>query len=105
MRTSVPVMGEIAERLADVVILTDDNPRTEDGNAIVAAIVAGLKRPQHVVIERDRARAIERAVQAAQAGDAVLVAGKGHEDYQIVGIETRYFSDRDVVQALLRRQA
>jgi UDP-N-acetylmuramoyl-L-alanyl-D-glutamate--2,6-diaminopimelate ligase len=100
-----PVMGEIAERLADVVIITDDNPRTEDGDAIVAGIVSGLKQPQRVVIERDRARAIERAIRAAHATDAVLIAGKGHEDYQIVGIETRYFSDRDVVQAALRRDA
>lgn len=97
-----PVMGEIAERLADGVIVTDDNPRTEDGDAIVADIVKGLKQPQQVVIERDRARAIGRAIHSARAGDAVLVAGKGHEDYQIVGLETRYFSDRDVVQAALR---
>lgn len=95
-------MGEVAERLADVVIVTDDNPRTEDGDAIVAGIVKGLKQPQRVVIERDRARAIGRAIESARAGDVVLVAGKGHEDYQIVGLETRYFSDRDVVQAALQ---
>ncbi|MBB6094891.1 UDP-N-acetylmuramoyl-L-alanyl-D-glutamate--2,6-diaminopimelate ligase [Povalibacter uvarum] len=100
-----PAMGEIAERLADVVVITDDNPRTEDGNAIVAGIVAGLKEPQRATVERDRARAIEHAIAKAGAGDVVLVAGKGHEDYQIVGIETRYFSDRDVVQAALRRDA
>jgi UDP-N-acetylmuramoyl-L-alanyl-D-glutamate--2,6-diaminopimelate ligase len=98
-------MGEIAERLADVVIVTDDNPRTEDGDAIVSAIVTGLKQPQRAIVERDRARAIERAIQSGRAGDVVLVAGKGHEDYQIVGIETRHFSDRDVVQAALRRDA
>ena len=98
-----PVMAEIAERLADVVIVTDDNPRTENGDAIVAAIVAGFKEPGRAIVERDRARAIERAVRAGRAGDVVLVAGKGHEDYQIVGIETRHFSDRDVVQGLLRR--
>jgi UDP-N-acetylmuramoyl-L-alanyl-D-glutamate--2,6-diaminopimelate ligase len=98
-----PAMGEIAERFADVVIVTDDNPRTEDGDAIVAAIVTGLKQPQRAIVERDRARAIEGAIQSGRAGDVVLVAGKGHEDYQIVGIETRYFSDRDVVQAALRR--
>ncbi|HEY6642316.1 UDP-N-acetylmuramoyl-L-alanyl-D-glutamate--2,6-diaminopimelate ligase [Povalibacter sp.] len=100
-----PVMGAIAERLADVVMVTDDNPRTEDGNVIVAAIVAGLQQPQHAIVERDRARAIERAITIARAGDVVLVAGKGHEDYQIVGHETRYFSDRDVVQAALGRNA
>lgn len=100
--TKRPVMGAIAERLADVVIVTDDNPRTEDGDAIVANIVAGLKHQEQATIERDRARAIERAIRAGQAGDAVLVAGKGHEDYQIVGLEKRYFSDRDAVQAALR---
>jgi UDP-N-acetylmuramoyl-L-alanyl-D-glutamate--2,6-diaminopimelate ligase len=98
-----PLMGAIAERLADVVIVTDDNPRTEDGDAIVADIVKGCANPQALVIERDRAAAIERAIRLACAGDAVLIAGKGHEDYQIVGLEKRYFSDRDVVQAALRR--
>ncbi len=99
--TKRPLMGAIAERLADAVIVTDDNPRTEDGDAIVANIVAGLQRPQQATIERDRARAIELAIRAGRAGDAVLVAGKGHEDYQIVGLEKRHFSDRDVVQAAL----
>jgi UDP-N-acetylmuramoyl-L-alanyl-D-glutamate--2,6-diaminopimelate ligase len=97
-----PVMGAIAERLADVVIVTDDNPRTEDGDAIVAQIVAGLAHPQRAVIERNRAVAIERAVHGAAAGDVVLIAGKGHEDYQIVGLEKRYFSDRDVAKAALQ---
>jgi UDP-N-acetylmuramoyl-L-alanyl-D-glutamate--2,6-diaminopimelate ligase len=100
-----PVMGEIAERLSDEIIITDDNPRTEDGDAIVAGIVAGLTRPQVATIERDRARAIELAIRRAKARDVVLVAGKGHEDYQIVGLETRHFSDREVVQAALGRRA
>lgn len=100
-----PVMGGIAERMADAVIVTDDNPRTEDGDAIVADIVSGLRHPGHVLVERDRARAIEKAIGSATGDDAVLIAGKGHEDYQIVGIERRYFSDRDVVQAALRRDA
>ena len=97
-----PVMGAIAERLADRVIVTDDNPRTEDGDAIVADIVKGMKAADRVLIERDRAAAIERAIRDAGPNDAVLVAGKGHEDYQIVGLVTRYFSDRDVVNAVLR---
>lgn len=97
-----PVMAAIAERLADKVIVTDDNPRTEDGDAIVAQIVAGLVHPERVVIERDRAKAIERAIRGGVAGDVVLIAGKGHEDYQIVGLEKRYFSDRDVAHAALQ---
>ncbi len=100
-----PVMGAIAERLADRVIVTDDNPRTEDGDAIVADILNGMKSADRVLIERDRAVAIERAIREAGANDAVLIAGKGHEDYQIVGLVSRYFSDRDVVNAVLRGRA
>ena len=96
-----PLMGAIAERLADRIIVTDDNPRTEDGDAIVADIVAGLAQPAKAHIERDRASAIRTAISAARSGDAVLIAGKGHEDYQIVGMERRYFSDRDVARAAL----
>ena len=103
--TKRPVMGAIAERLADRVIVTDDNPRTEDGDAIVADILNGMKSADRVLIERDRATAIERAIREAGPNDAVLIAGKGHEDYQIVGLVRRYFSDRDVVNAVLRRRA
>ena len=80
-----PQMGAIAERLADRVIVTDDNPRGEDGDTIVADILAGLARPHAVRIERDRARAIAAAIGSAGADDIVLVAGKGHEQGQIVG--------------------
>ena len=100
-----PVMGEIAERLSDEVIITDDNPRTEDGDRIVADIVAGLKDPARALIERDRAKAIALAIGHGRSGDAVLVAGKGHEDYQIVGTQTRHFSDREVVETVLGRRA
>ena len=100
-----PVMGEIAERLSDEVIITDDNPRTEDGDRIVADIVAGLKDPSRALIERDRAKAIALAIGHGRSGDAVLVAGKGHEDYQIVGTQTRHFSDREVVETVLGRRA
>ncbi|HEY8537742.1 MAG TPA: UDP-N-acetylmuramoyl-L-alanyl-D-glutamate--2,6-diaminopimelate ligase [Steroidobacteraceae bacterium] len=103
--TKRPLMGAIAERLADRVIVTDDNPRTEDGDAIVADILNGMKAAERVSIERDRAVAIERAIREAGPNDAVLIAGKGHEDYQIVGLVSRYFSDRDVVAALMRRLA
>jgi UDP-N-acetylmuramoyl-L-alanyl-D-glutamate--2,6-diaminopimelate ligase len=90
-----PLMGEAAERLADRVIVTDDNPRGEDGDRIVAMILQGVRRPDAVRVERDRARAIDAAVAEAKPGDAVLIAGKGHEDYQIVGAVRRPFSDRD----------
>ncbi|WP_448102544.1 UDP-N-acetylmuramoyl-L-alanyl-D-glutamate--2,6-diaminopimelate ligase [Luteibacter jiangsuensis] len=77
-----PLMAAIAERLADVVIVTDDNPRTEDGDAIVAQIVAGFSHLDVVTIERDRAQAIALAIADAKADDVVLIAGKGHETYQ-----------------------
>jgi UDP-N-acetylmuramoyl-L-alanyl-D-glutamate--2,6-diaminopimelate ligase len=94
-----PLMGETAERLADRVIVTDDNPRREDADGIVAMILRGIRRPGAVLVERDRARAIGVAIDEARAGDAVLIAGKGHEDYQVVGAERRRFSDRDCVVA------
>jgi len=100
-----PLMGAIAEAHADGVIVTDDNPRGEDGEVIVAAILDGMKNPERAHVERDRAAAIELAIRSAQPGDAVLVAGKGHEDYQIIGATTRAFSDRDVALAALRRSA
>ena len=93
-----PQMGATAERCADHVIVTDDNPRGEDGARIVAEIVAGMRGQPRVV--RRRGEAIRMAVEGAGAGDVVLVAGKGHEDYQIVGNERQPFSDREYVAAL-----
>ncbi|HEU4653700.1 MAG TPA: UDP-N-acetylmuramyl-tripeptide synthetase, partial [Steroidobacteraceae bacterium] len=100
-RAKRPIMGEIAARLADVVVVTDDNPRTEDGDAIVADILRGLPNANAATVERDRARAIRHAISQAQATDVVLIAGKGHEDYQIVGTARRRFSDREVAQSAL----
>jgi UDP-N-acetylmuramoyl-L-alanyl-D-glutamate--2,6-diaminopimelate ligase len=96
-----PVMGAIAERLADVVIVTDDNPRGEDGDAIVNQIVAGMRMPQRAIVERDRARAIHTAISQAGAGDVVLIAGKGHETYQEVAGAKRPFDDLQVARAAL----
>jgi UDP-N-acetylmuramoyl-L-alanyl-D-glutamate--2,6-diaminopimelate ligase len=100
-----PEMGAIAEQLADELVVTDDNPRREDGAAIVAAILGGLTRPHRAHVERDRAAAIRLALREAGPGDAVLIAGKGHEDYQIVGEERRPFSDRTLVAALTGARA
>jgi UDP-N-acetylmuramoyl-L-alanyl-D-glutamate--2,6-diaminopimelate ligase len=98
-----PLMGEIAARLADVAIVTDDNPRGEDGDAIVAQIVAGMHGNASMAVERDRARAIAQALQLAHAGDVVLVAGKGHETYQESAAGKRPFDDMAVAQAALER--
>lgn len=96
-----PQMAAIAEAAAGLVIVTDDNPRGEDGDAIVADIMAGFADPAKVVVERDRRRAIERAIGAAGPGDIVLVAGKGHETYQDVAGVKHPFDDREVAAAAL----
>jgi UDP-N-acetylmuramoyl-L-alanyl-D-glutamate--2,6-diaminopimelate ligase len=96
-----PQMGAIAERLADRVIVTDDNPRHEDGDAIVKEILAGMRAPARVRVERDRAKAVAQSLQAAGPGDVVLVAGKGHETEQVVGDRKLRYSDRETVARLL----
>jgi UDP-N-acetylmuramoyl-L-alanyl-D-glutamate--2,6-diaminopimelate ligase len=98
-----PVMGEIAERLADVVLLTDDNPRHESGDAIIAGIVGGMRAAPRII--RDRRNAIATAIEGAMEGDIVLIAGKGHEDYQQVGDERFPYSDRETVRNLLGEAA
>lgn len=96
-------MGAVAAAGADLVVLTDDNPRSEDGDAIIAEIRAGIDKnaKAEVLVERDRTLAIARALEQSTAGDAVLVAGKGHETVQIVGSERRRYSDRETVKRLL----
>jgi UDP-N-acetylmuramoyl-L-alanyl-D-glutamate--2,6-diaminopimelate ligase len=100
-----PLMAAAAERHADAVWLTDDNPRHEDSRQIFADIMSGFKIAETVNIERDRGRAIRAAVRRARAGDVVLVAGKGHEHFQQVG-DLRYrFSDAQQVRDVLRELA
>ena len=98
-----PVMGEIAERLADRVVLTDDNPRHEPGDAIIADILGGMKVAPPVI--RERKAAIAEAIRHAGEGDIVLIAGKGHEDYQQVGDTRLPYSDRDTVRKILGEAA
>ena len=100
-RAKRPRMGAIAERLADHVVLTDDNPRGEDPVSIIEEIQSGMADPDAAYVERDRGRAIARAVAGARPGDVVLVAGKGHEDYQLAGGERRPFSDPAQVKKAL----
>jgi len=96
-----PLMGAIAEQFADVVVITDDNPRSEDPQAIVNDILTGLLEPHRARVVAGRAQAVTNAVLQAQPDDIVLVAGKGHEDYQIVGNRRLDYSDRATVAALL----
>lgn len=91
-----PEMGEIASRLADIVIITDDNPRTEDAAQIRAEIIASAPGATEIA---DRAEAIRSAMEGLDDGDALVIAGKGHEDYQIIGAQKHDFSDHEVVRA------
>jgi len=115
-----PIMGEIAGRIADLPVLTSDNPRTEDPLSIIAEVEQGLvasnlsrlgdarSGERGYLVEPDRRSAIRLALEAARPGDAVIVAGKGHEDYQLVGSRVLQFDDRTVVRevadAMARRQ-
>jgi UDP-N-acetylmuramoyl-L-alanyl-D-glutamate--2,6-diaminopimelate ligase len=100
-----PQMAAIAEANADIVIVTDDNPRGEDGDAIVADIMAGFSNPDAIAVERDRRKAIARAIGAAVADDIVLIAGKGHETYQEVAGVKHPFDDGQVARELLEGRA
>jgi UDP-N-acetylmuramoyl-L-alanyl-D-glutamate--2,6-diaminopimelate ligase len=100
-----PLMGAIAAKLAAHVVLTSDNPRTEDPLRILADIEAGLPADAKREVEADRAVAISRAVDQAGARDVVLIAGKGHEDYQEIGGERRPFSDVQAARAALIERA
>jgi len=98
-------MGEAAGSLSDVVILTSDNPRTEDQNQILADAEAGIQKtgkPYEKIA--DRREAIFRAISQARSNDLVMIAGKGHEDYQIIGRETFHFDDKEVARAALAQR-
>jgi UDP-N-acetylmuramoyl-L-alanyl-D-glutamate--2,6-diaminopimelate ligase len=112
-----PIMGEIAGRIADLPVLTSDNPRTEDPLKIIAEVEQGLVaaklsrladarlKGRGYVVEPDRRSAIKLALEVAEPGDAVIVAGKGHEDYQLVGARVLQFDDRAVVRDIAEQMA
>ena len=105
-RTKRPQMGKIVAQLADVAVVTSDNPRTEDPQRILDDILAGIPPSVKPIVNVDRAAAIAKAIQDAQPGDGVLIAGKGHEDYQILGTEKIHFDDREQArEALTKRLA
>ena len=101
-RSKRPQMGAIAARLADAVVVTSDNPRTEDPQLILEDVVAGIAPGVALQVEIDRARAIARAIASASPQDLVLIAGKGHEDYQILGTTKVHFDDREEAEKALR---
>ncbi len=99
-------MGAVAAELADTAIITSDNPRTEEPEAIIKEILAGIgpKQMSRVVVEPDRAKAIAAAIDSAESGDIIVIAGKGHETYQTIGKENFPFDDRLIArQAMTRR--
>ncbi len=96
-----PLMGEVAGRLADVTVLTSDNPRSEDPSAIIDQVRAGVGEGAELLVEPDRGAAIRRAVGLARPGDVVLLAGKGHETTQVVGDRALPFDDREVARSAL----
>ena len=98
--TKRPKMGRIAEELADKVIVTSDNPRSEDPQQIITDILAGISKVNEVIVEPDRELAIKEARKLAKPCDVVLVAGKGHENYQILADETIHFDDREKVSEI-----
>ncbi len=100
-KTKRPLMGHIAGDYSDIVIVTSDNPRTEKPEDIIDDIMRGVMRRASVLREVDRRTAIENAIKCARSGDVILIAGKGHEDYQIIGKEKRHFSDREIVESLI----
>ncbi len=94
-----PLMARAAEEFADKVVITSDNPRTEDPQAIIRDIAAGLQRPAEALIIAERRAAVEEAVRLARRGDVILLAGKGHEDYQIIGTVKHPMDDRQLLRA------
>ena len=104
-----PIMGEIAARLADRVWVTSDNPRSERPEAIIDEILVGVRaagaEPGRYAVEPDRSRAIHDALHWADAGDTVVIAGKGHETYQIVGSDVLPFDDREVARRILQERS
>lgn len=96
-----PLMAAVAEKLADVSIVTSDNPRTEDPQQILRDIIAGFSLQAQPIVEVDRSKAINLAIELAKPDDIILIAGKGHEDYQIIGKEKFYFSDYETARKLL----
>ncbi|MBW4664380.1 MAG: UDP-N-acetylmuramoyl-L-alanyl-D-glutamate--2,6-diaminopimelate ligase [Chroococcus sp. CMT-3BRIN-NPC107] len=103
-RTKRPKMGKIAAELADIAVVTSDNPRTENPEQILQDILAGIPSNIKPIVISDRATAINEAIMQAQPGDGVLIAGKGHEDYQILGTEKIHFDDREQARNALSKR-
>ena len=98
-----PIMGKIGSANADFAVITSDNPRKEDPLAIIEDIKEGLAGKDNFLVEPDRREAIEKAIRTARSGDTIIIAGKGHEDYQIFADRTIHFDDGETAAEILRR--
>ena len=98
-------MAQVAEQLADFIIVASDNPRTENPDEIIKDIITGFENPdsQTIVIEPDRKKAIDSAIRTAGKNDIILIAGKGHETYQIIGKQKFDFSDKQIAKEYLKK--
>lgn len=95
-----PLMGKVADKWADTIIVTSDNPRTEDPQTIIDQIASGITNKNKLIIQIDRKEAIKKALEIAKEKDFIMIAGKGHEDYQIIGVNKSHFDDSEVVKEL-----
>ena len=102
--TKRPIMGRIGARLSDIAVITSDNPRTEDPNQIIEQILAGISDQSNCVVVENRRRAIREAMAMAKKDDIIVLCGKGHETYQILGTEKTHLDEREEVAAALREQ-
>ena len=102
-RTKRPLMGKVAERFSDYIILTNDNPRCEDSRKIINDIEEGMVNKEGHTVILDRHKAIEKALKKARDNDIVLIAGKGHEKEQIIGDSVIPFDDRKIAEEILRK--
>jgi len=109
-RTKRPLMGAVAGRLSDLILITSDNPRSEDPQRIIDEVLRGITADtrrdsgQRVITIPDRGEAINKAIELARAGDLVLIAGKGHEKYQVIGSQVLPFDDVTVAREALSRR-
>ncbi|MBU3190550.1 UDP-N-acetylmuramoyl-L-alanyl-D-glutamate--2,6-diaminopimelate ligase [Clostridium bowmanii] len=102
-KTKRPIMGKIGTELSDISIITSDNPRTEDPNVIIKDVVCGIEKQGFEIVE-DRTTAIKRAIEIAKPTDVIVIAGKGHEDYQVLKDKTIHFDEREIVSEILKER-
>jgi len=102
-KTKRPIMGKVVTSLSDYAVVTSDNPRTEDPTQIISHILEGIKGGYYEVI-LDRRSAIQKAIEIAKKGDFVVIAGKGHENYQIIGVNKIHFDDKEVASEFIQER-